>query len=305
MAPSDQEDTVVVKTDHQPKTNNEACLVNVSGTDICRRWKLNQERMIIGRSADCDIMVDEQGVSRFHAEIIRTPFALVVEDLDSTNGTVVNGTKVKRKRLSDGDQIRIGKAVFKFLESNNLESAYYEEVYRLTTTDDLTRTHNRRFFFSTMERELARAGRYGRDLSLIMFDIDHFKTFNDTYGHQAGDAVLVEVAQRVKSHCRQEDVLARYGGEEFSLLLPEVGMDGARKLAERVRRSIADEPFMIDGEPVKATISLGVSDFTELSGIPNPSGEEPNVEVRIQQFIRLADNKLYAAKQQGRDRVVA
>ena len=288
MAELDDEEQTAVETINaiQP-AGGEACLVNVSGSDICRRWKLTQDRFSIGRSPECDISVDETGVSRFHAEVLRTPFAMVIADLDSTNGTLVNGQRVKRRRLSDGDQIRVGKAVFKYLESNNLESAYYDEVFRLTTLDDLTQIHNRRYFFVELERELARAMRHKRDLAMILFDIDHFKDFNDTHGHQAGDVVLNGVAQRVQDLCRQEDVLARYGGEEFIMLLPEVGLEQCSKLAERIRAAVAGEPFTYEEQQMHVTISLGVSDVHELMMIPS---HDNDVKVRMSQFVRLVDN---------------
>src|SRR5574339_944788 len=146
--------------------------------------------------------------SRNHAKIINTGKTIILRDMGSTNGTYVNDELIDEYVLRDGDFIKIGRTIFKFLSGNNIENAYHEEIYRLTTIDGLTQVFNKRYFLETLEREIGRAQRYGRDLSLIMFDIDRFKGVNDSFGHLAGDHVLKHLASVVKTRIRREDVLA-------------------------------------------------------------------------------------------------
>src|SRR5262249_44001425 len=148
-----------------------------------------------------------------------------------------------------------------FLSGTNIERAYHEELYRLSIVDGLTGVHNKRFFEEVLEREVARTQRHGGAVTLILFDIDHFKKVNDTYGHLAGDTILVSLCKRLKPRTRREDVLARIGGEEFACLLAETSVAGGRAFAEDIRELVAREPFTCDAGPVTVTISLGVSVF--------------------------------------------
>ena len=138
--------------------------------------------------------------------------------------------------LRDADFVKIGAAIFKFLSGAGIEASYHEEIYRMTIVDALTGAHNKRYFLEFLEREIARCARYRRPLSLLMFDIDHFKAINDKHGHLTGDYVLREMSRRLLGRVRREELLARYGGEEFAAVLPETDLTGARD----VRR--ADPP---------------------------------------------------------------
>ena len=142
---------------------------------------------------------------------------------------------VQRSHLRDSDLVKIGSAIFKFLSGSGIETAYHEEIYRMTIVDGLTGAHNKRYFVEFLEREIARCSRYGRPLSLLMFDIDHFKQINDVHGHLTGDFVLKELARRLLARIRKEELLARYGGEEFAVVLPE---DRPRR-GHAVRRAAA------------------------------------------------------------------
>ncbi len=165
-----------------------------------------------------------------------------------------------------------------------------EQVQRLAITDELTGLHNRRHFFELAEREFERASRYGRPLSAVMLDIDHFKRVNDTHGHAVGDQVLQALAARFRANVRDIDLLGRYGGEEFIALLPEVGLESARVAAERLRQSVAETPIGTAAGPLSVTVSLGVA-----SAAPDC----PDLPT----LLRLADEALYAAKKAGRNRV--
>lgn len=282
--------TVISKISEH-RTSKAAAMVVIHGDDLGRKYDLHDEKVIIGRSARCPIQVDQDAVSRQHARLtVGDQGRVVIEDLGSTNGTWVNDEQVEGElKLRNGDLVKIGRTVFKFIASNNLEAAYHDEVYRLTTMDGLTQVFNRRYFEETLERELSRCRRYGRALSLVMVDLDKFKAINDGLGHLAGDAVLKAVAALVKSRSRREDVLARYGGEEFALLLPEVDLPGAFAMAEKVRLLIAKHTFEFDDAIIPVTISAGVAAI----------GKRIDQGVEL---VRQADEKLYEAKAQGRNR---
>ena len=195
-------------------------------------------------------------------------------------------------KLKDGDYLRVGNWIYRYLAGGNVEAEYHEEIYRLTIIDALTGTHNKRSLLEFLERELARSSRYDRPLSLILFDIDHFKHVNDTLGHLAGDYTLRELAGAVRAVVRREEMFARYGGEEFAVVLPETTKDGAYQMAKRLRELVEKQPFVFEGQPFNITISLGVV-----------TTEGENVEPA--ELIRQADEKLYQAKNSGRNRVVA
>ena len=167
-----------------------------------------------------------------------------------------------------------------------------EEIYRLAILDGLTGVHNKRYFLEFLERELASSQRHGHPLTLVMFDIDHFKALNDTRGHLAGDHVLRTLSSRIQTRMRREDLLARYGGEEFAAVLNSTDLTGGIRFAEDVRRRIEAAPFEFGGESFTITVSLGVA------AVANEQGVDPAA------LIARADKKLYAAKCAGRNRVV-
>ena len=283
--------TVISRISEKP-VGKEACLVVIYGMDLGKKYNLEQPAIIIGRSSKSDIQVDQESVSRNHAKIINTGKTIILRDLGSTNGTYVNDELIDEYVLRDGDFIKIGRTIFKFLSGNNIENSYHEEIYRLTTIDGLTQIYNKRYFLETLEREISRAHRYRRELSMIMFDIDHFKKINDTYGHLAGDYVLKQLASVVKSRIRREDTMSRYGGEEFAIVLPEVDAYNANQTAEKIRKLVEKTVFKFEDTKIPVTISVGVCSIT-------PDTKDPG------EFIKKADEKLYQAKSQGRNQVCA
>ena len=171
----------------------EACLVNLHppGPDIGRRIPLVNNQYIVGRDADAGFVVSRSSVSRQHARLFLDDDGnWWVEDLNSTNGTFVNEVRIRSQQLADSDQVRFGDAIYKFLSGSNIESAYHEAIHNMAIQDGMTGIHNKRFFMEFLEREIAVASRHGHPLTLVMFDVDHFKKVNDTHGHLAGDAVL-------------------------------------------------------------------------------------------------------------------
>jgi diguanylate cyclase (GGDEF)-like protein len=273
----------------------DACLVHIYplGSAIGRRYKLGTDALVLGRSDACDVAIPDASVSRRHAHIEPHTGGYIVVDLDSTNGTFVNDVAiVGGRRLRDGDYLRVGNCIYRFLTGGNVEAEYHEEIYRLAIIDGLTGAFNHRSLCDFLERELARSARHRRPLSVALFDLDHFKRVNDKHGHLAGDAVLRGLADRLRPDVRREDLLARYGGEEFALVLVEADGPTARAAAERVRRQVGGRPFPFAGEELAVTVSVGVA---------TTCGEE----LTPQELLKRADEKLYAAKRAGRDRVEA
>jgi diguanylate cyclase (GGDEF)-like protein len=276
-----------------PAPNN-CCVVQIHGPELGKKFPLEDGELTIGRDVQNHIVVDLDNVSRRHARIRVEGSRILVEDLGSTNGTYLNDVEVKQATpLRSGDLVKVGSSIFKFLDgaSSEVEMQYHETIYTLTIADGLTGVNNKRFFLEYLEREMGRATRYQRALSLMLFDIDHFKKINDTYGHLAGDYVLRELAQTVKRMVRREQCFARYGGEEFALVVPEDGPDKARFFAEKLRKVIEGKQFIFEDKEIPVTVSIGVADMA-------PDMTEPT------HFIKVADANLYRAKKGGRNRVV-
>ena len=273
--------------------NADAVLVSIypSGTSMGKRFALNKQEHFVGRLEDLEIPLEGEGLSRRHARIYRDSLGWYVEDLGSTNGTHVNDVKIATQPLKDGDLIRTGVAICKFLSGDNIEAAYHEEIYRMSIMDGLTGVHNKRYFLELMERELATSVRQQTPLSLIMVDIDHFKKINDTHGHLAGDAALKEMCRRLAPRMRNTDLLARYGGEEFAVVLPATSREGALQYAEVLRALVESQPFAYDQIWIPATISLGVATV------------DPQAPGTVTDLIARADANLYEAKRSGRNRV--
>ncbi len=266
-------------------------VIHPPGPYLGRRWELSKAENTIGRLDEVELSIDLDGVSRRHGRLLRSNGGWEIEDLGSTNGTFVNDERITRRVLRDGDLVRCGTVIAKFLAGANLEAAYHEEIYRMTVMDALTGVHNKRYFLEFLERELAGAARHQLPLSLVIFDIDHFKQVNDTHGHLAGDAVLKELGRRLKPRIRREDLIARYGGEEFACVLTKTNAAGAIPFAESLRQIVARDPFVFEEQSLPITISLGIAEFFAPEAIPT------------EELIRVADEQLYAAKRGGRNRV--
>jgi two-component system, cell cycle response regulator len=283
--------TVVSKISEKP-AGKDACLVVIYGLELGRKYTIEAPTSLLGRSSKADVQIDQESVSRNHAKIINTGKSMILRDLGSTNGTYVNDQLIDEYVLRDGDFVKIGRTIFKFLSGGNIENAYHEEIYRLTTVDGLTQIHNRRYFLDQLEREVSRARRYRRELSLIIFDIDRFKGINDTYGHLAGDYVLTQLASVVRGKIRREDIFARYGGEEFAIVLPEIDAPNAVAFAEKIRKIVEKAPFKFEDTKIQVTVSIGIA------GLLPEEGDSADL-------IKRADDKLYDAKEAGRNCVRA
>ncbi|RME32789.1 MAG: sensor domain-containing diguanylate cyclase [Gammaproteobacteria bacterium] len=181
-------------------------------------------------------------------------------------------------------------------EAQDLKRRFEE----LSVIDDLTRLHNRRFFFPEATAEIARAIRNGEDLCVVLLDLDFFKVINDSYGHAMGDEVLVDVAAMLKEQTREGDILARFGGEEFIIALPSTGIEGARPLAERICEAARQLRWQAGEEVVDITVSIGLSC---LSRLPERLRREGDSEALLNELLKQADIALYEAKKHGRDQV--
>ncbi len=178
-----------------------------------------------------------------------------------------------------------------FIAKYLIKSKDFEYQYKLATIDGLTELYNHRYFQDTLRNQIEISKRYGQPFSLIIIDIDFFKKFNDSYGHQAGDAVLKQVAQTLKKNSRTTDYVCRYGGEEMSIILPNTSAEEALSNAKRINKAVAERDFQINStETSKVTISLGVSTFPDNAETP-------------QDLIEFADKGLYYAKEHGRNQV--
>jgi two-component system cell cycle response regulator len=286
--------TRISQVKNAPVSNStQACFVVLYGPHIGQRYFLNQGESVIGRTQTASLFLDHESVSRKHARVVRDVDSTTLTDLHSTNGTFVNHTRVQSVVLQDGDQVRVGDVVLKYLIGDHIEARYHEEMYKLSTLDGLTGVYNKRFFTELLETEAERAMRYQRALSLLMCDVDHFKKINDTYGHLAGDHVLRTLGALLNQHVRKQDMAARYGGEEFAVVSPETPALGAVQLAEKIRVLVAQQVFEYAGVSMPVTISIGVATWCE-QGPPKCDATA---------LLAEADGYLQKAKQEGRNRV--
>ncbi|MBU1404300.1 MAG: diguanylate cyclase [Proteobacteria bacterium] len=173
-------------------------------------------------------------------------------------------------------------------------AAAEERIREMAITDDLTKLKNRRFLHERLKEELERATRYRHPLACIFFDADHFKRVNDSYGHEAGDAVLKTISATAQEQCRQTDTLGRYGGEEFLMLLPETDLEQGRALAERLRQAIEAQVSIADQHHIRITATFGVACYS-----PGTTADQPD----FSDFIKQADTAMLEAKKAGRNRV--
>ena len=208
---------------------------------------------------------------------------------DRILGTLVAGSR--KKGPLDGDVLRMLEVLAIQAGQAVLRAQLFEQMERMATTDGLTGLLNHRTFQAKADEALAHARRYGRKCSLILTDIDHFKSVNDTYGHPVGDVVLRGVARIIREKAREADAVARYGGEEFAIVMPETDQKGAQAIAERIREAVRAEVFQTEMGPLKVTISLGIATFAD-------DAQDK------QGLVELADQCLYFAKRNGRNQVV-
>lgn len=275
-----------------PRSAATPFLILLAGEDAGKMVRVETE-VLIGRSPKAGLRLTGEGVSRMHARFVRRDDGTYVEDLGSTNGTLVNGVRLTGPAvLRDGDKIQIGASfLIKFSLQDALEQNFQQQLYEAALRDPLTKAFNRRALNERLETELAHLTRHGGELAVMLFDLDHFKRVNDTFGHLAGDHVLRTFANLVSTMTRREDFFARYGGEEFVMLCRSTPLDHAKALAERIRVAVERERVVYSERVIPVTVSIGIA-----SAWPRCTSAE---------VIGVADAALYAAKNAGRNQVVA
>jgi diguanylate cyclase (GGDEF)-like protein len=272
-------------------------LIMVSGGIPGAMLRLTAAGTRLGRSAENTFQFREITVSRQHAVLAADAHGMVwLTDLGSTNGTCINERRIPADtplRLKDGDRIRLGSmVVLKFVRLDPCEEEFQRQMFERTVRDELTGLFNRAYFLNQVAPLAEQSALRGLGLAILMLDIDHFKQVNDTFGHDAGDRVLREVAGVLREATRAEDLVARYGGEEFVLALPVVAPDQATERAERIRETLAERRIVADGAALHVTASLGLA-FAPADRVYSPAA-----------LITAADRCLYQAKHLGRNRIV-
>ena len=263
---------------------------------VSRQWIIDNSDIVIGRSMTSSIFIDDRSVSKSHAKLTVSFGEVAIIDLDSTNKTVVNGVAIPPfvpKKLSNSDQIKIGKVLFKYHEEGSIEAAVHQNLQQESERDSLTKIWNKRALSQKAPEFFNRAKLLGVPLSLAIFDLDHFKKINDTYSHQAGDSVLEKTAHIIQSRLiRSDDYFARFGGEEFVILLFGSNIQQAEEIGERIRLTIEKHEFIFEGKRLPVTLSMGIA------------SQEKNMKSFDELFAK-ADSALYASKNSGRNRITS
>jgi diguanylate cyclase (GGDEF)-like protein len=289
-------DTPLLPATPVPLGHPRATLTSMTGMDAGRVFAIDDAGARIGRDPRAEVCIEAMGLSRMHARVVRDARGSYrVEDLGSTNGTLVRGRRVTIAHLESGDYMQLGAAVLlRFALVDPADEALRRQLYDSSVRDPLTHLFNRRYFFERLAMELSHARRTSRSLSVLMIDIDHFKRLNDDLGHLPGDRALCFVAAEARRRLRGEDVLARYGGDEMIALSRASTHDEATRLAERARDAIAAFRFSVARAEVSITVSIGVASLCELAA-----------EADALSLVALADDRLCDAKRAGRNRVCA
>ena len=269
-----------------------AALVVLQGSesDIGTHVKIDRP-VTIGRDPSVELPLQDDGISRRHCRIVLSDGKYWLEDLRSTNGTLLNGERVSQKReLKAGDRIYLGACVLKFTHDDDIEVGYHAQMDALVGTDDLTGLIAKRRFDAAYVRALDAARALKKPLAILVLDLDGLKQINDAHGHPVGAHTIAEVGKIIGAVVAPHGAACRFGGDEFAAFLPGLTTADGMAFGESIRRWIHQHRFEKDGAIVKPTISIGVAAFPE-------DGRSADV------LFRKADQALYRAKKTGRDRV--
>ncbi len=271
------------------------CLLVIAGQHIGKLYPLDKKNSItVGRSSDCEIWIEDNTISRKHFRIDPTPQGFTITDLKSTNGTYINHTRIQTVPLHAGDKIQISRdTIIQFDYFDEDQKLSEQKRYEMGVKDPFTGAFNKSYFLQRINDEFSFSYRQDIPLSLVLFDIDHFKLINDTHGHLAGDQILQEVSQIVFGSIRRDDVFCRYGGEEFVIIMRNTPCQAAVNLAERLRLKIEAHDFQYENTAIRVTISAGVSTL---------SGKNFRDYVMM---IANVDDYLYKSKGGGRNQIQA
>jgi diguanylate cyclase (GGDEF)-like protein len=277
-----------------PVARRQAALLRMDSSDAGALHPLDQLPCRIGRHPTCEVRIVDNDVSRLHAQLVPDGEGHAIEDLGAQNGVFVQGRRVSRCRLQDGDWIQLGPRVqLRYSVTDQSERQLLERLYESSSRDPLTGAHTRQYFASHLSSEISFAARHESPVSLMLIDIDHFKRVNDTYGHAAGDAVLRQVSKAMLQRLRAPELLARYGGEEFAVCVRGADVRSCTRIAERLRQTVAALPVLYDKQTIPVTVSIGCA---SLSCASRGSADE---------LFLVADRRLYSAKRGGRNQVVS
>lgn len=273
-------------------------LIMVRGGMTGAMLRVDGRKTSLGRSTDNTHSIHDATVSRRHAELTQDAEGRAwLTDLGSSNGTYIDGKRLvpnQPVRLEQGGRIQLGASiVLKYVGLDPCEERFQREMFDRATRDNLTGLHNRAYFLEQVGSRCDQVIARGMSMALLMVDIDHFKRINDDHGHDAGDAALREVAKVLRDSTRTDDLVARYGGEEFLVALPVAAETGAVERAERIRRHLLGRPIRAGREPLRLTVSIGVS------------RADQSRPWSVAGLISSADAALYEAKRAGRNRVVS
>ncbi len=297
LQPVCMNDSEIIRRDLRP------ALVFLSGELIAVPIPLERQDVILGRALEADVRVNDTQTSRQHAKVTTVPGEMqrateyILTDLDSRNGTYLNGRRIRREKLENGDKITIGETILRFDLLDEIDREYQRQIHRLISHDDLTGLLSSRSFFSELRREAARATAEKRPFCVIMMDGDNFKSVNDSYGHLTGSKTIEEIGFSIMTSLRTGDAAARFGGDEFAAFLLDADLPQGLIAAERIRTGIESYDFSVlrQGQAKEThhiTVSIGVSSFPEDSSDPI-------------ELVEMADSALYRAKRGGRNRVAA
>jgi len=292
------EDTRAIETaEAEMRTGNElsiSYLVVLAGDSVGRVIRLERNTELkAGRVRECQLFFDCDNVSREHAAfLVDDKGRTQIQDLGSTNGTLINGKRVDTADLHDGDRICMGNVILRYCHKDGLEYDFQQNLYDKATRDPLTGVYNKRFFTETLERELAFHRRHELPLSILILDLDHFKKLNDQYGHLNGDLVLKTLGREILDSMRREDTFARFGGEEFVGMFRATPKDQALAIASKLCMLIESLEFTTGKNTFRVTATIGVATM-----------ENNNYE-SAEEMLMAADNNLYIGKTRGRNQVI-
>jgi two-component system, cell cycle response regulator len=285
--------TITQAVETPNKGRQRELMVRLDSANAGEVWTLDRDDFSVGRHPDNQVCIDDQGLSRQHLRIRRVGGSSVLEDLNSSNGTFVNGERISSRCLQNGDTVQLGPRVcFRFTVAGEHEERVLKQLYESSVRDALTQAYNRHYFAGQLASELSFALRHGAELSLLLLDVDHFKRVNDTRGHLAGDHVLKSLATLLGAQLRREDIFARYGGEEFVVILRGVAIAGAATLGERLRAAVEQLKLSFDQQEFGITVSIGCASLA-CCNRHDPAS-----------LVQRADGRLYQAKRDGRNRIV-
>ena len=271
-------------------------IIDGSEIDFGKHFLLGKGKTSVGREPKNEISLSDEKISKVHCEISVSTNdqgneIFFVRDLDSTNGTYVNGELAAQASLNAGDKIQIGDTVLRLNCNDKVEKEYHSKIFNFAVRDMATGLYNKRYIVNELENYIRSSRRSGRPFSIILIDIDDFKHINDRYGHMSGDEYLMQMTKLLLNTLREQDIAGRIGGEEFLVVLPETDGQGAFQLAVRIKNAV--EKFILSHLQfeIRTTISAGVCQY------------ESRV-IDVKDLIDRADRALYEAKKSGKNSVL-